>query len=85
MLMEGNRRRHFVDVLPRHAGKLVVPGARFAIFFTIVAWIVYLFEQIVRLNALDITIPMALEAGFYLATVTLLTVSCLAFMTTTPV
>lgn len=80
MLMEGNRRRHFVDVLPRHAGKLVVPGARFAIFFTIVAWIVYLFEQIVRLNALDITIPMALEAGFYLATVTLLTVSCLAFM-----
>jgi cellulose synthase (UDP-forming) len=73
---------HFTNVLPNAVSRLTVPGARFAIFFTVVAWIAYVVEQCIRLGGLDLTIATAVEALAYLVTVTLLTMSCLAFMIT---
>jgi cellulose synthase (UDP-forming) len=73
---------HFINVLPNSVSRLTVPGARFAIFFTVVAWLAYVVEQFIRLGGLDLTTAMVVEALAYLATVTLLTMSCLAYMIT---
>jgi cellulose synthase (UDP-forming) len=73
---------HFTNVLPNAVSRLTVPVARFAIFFTVVAWLAYVVEQCIRLGGLGLTTATVVEALAYLATVTLLTMSCLAFMIT---
>ena len=73
---------HFTNVLPSAVNRLTVPVARFAIFFTVVAWFAYVVEQCIRLDGLVLTAGTVLEALAYLATVTLLTMSCLAYMIT---
>lgn len=72
----------FTNVLPNAVSRLTVPGARFAIFFTVVAWLAYVVEQCIRLSGLDLTTATVVEAVVYVTTVTLLTMSCLAFMIT---
>ena len=72
----------FTNVLPNAVSRLTVPGARFAIFFTVVAWLAYVVEQCIRLSGLDLTAATVVEALAYVTTVTLLTMSCLAFMIT---
>ena len=72
----------FTNVLPNAVSRLTVPGARFAIFFTVVAWLAYVVEQCIRLGGLDLTAAAVVEALAYVTTVTLLTMSCLAFMIT---
>ena len=73
---------HFTNVLPNAVSRLTIPGARFAIFFTVVAWLAYVVEQCIRLGGLDLTTATVVEALAYVTTVTLLTMSCLAFMIT---
>ena len=72
----------FTNVLPNAVSRLTVPGARFAIFFTVMAWLAYVVEQCIRLGGLDLTAAAVVEALAYVTTVTLLTMSCLAFMIT---
>ena len=73
---------NFTNVLPNAVSRLTVPGARFAIFFTVLAWLAYVVEQCIRLGGLDLTAAIVVEALAYLTTVTLLTMSCLAYMIT---
>lgn len=73
---------HFINVLPNAVSGLTEPSARFAIFFTLVAWLAYVVEQCIRLAELDLTTAAIFEALAYLTTVTFLTMSCLAYMVT---
>ena len=74
------QRAGYTSVLPNTVGGLAIPAARFAIFFTALAWIGYLVEQGVRLNSIEITTQILAESFVYLATVTMLALSCLAYL-----
>jgi cellulose synthase (UDP-forming) len=64
----------------RRVGRLAVPIARFAILFTIMTWIVHLFEQGIRLESLEMTVHLFAESTLYIVTITMLTLSCLAYL-----
>ncbi|MFN3217401.1 MAG: glycosyltransferase family 2 protein [Acidimicrobiales bacterium] len=55
-------------------------GARFALFFTAVAWFVYLVEQVDRLVTSELDLRTAVETGVYLVFVTLLALSAWSYL-----
>ena len=67
-------------VQSRSPGPLTIPGARFAIFATVLAWLAYVIEQAYRLDRFAISPEVAAETGLYFATVTMLALSCLAYL-----
>ena len=70
----------FLPVLPKPVGRMTVPVARFAVFVTVLAWIGYVFEQGVRLDSIVLTPRVLMETAVYFVTVTMLTISCLAYL-----
>ena len=69
-----------LSVLPESVGRLTVPVARFSIFITITAWLLYVIEQSILLNEITVTPRVLSETVVYFITVTMLTVSCLAYL-----
>ncbi|MEM7112412.1 MAG: glycosyltransferase family 2 protein [Chloroflexota bacterium] len=67
-------------VITKPVGRATISGARFAIFFTLLAWLVYLVEQITRLAQVDVTAQNLIETTVYLILVTLLTASATAYL-----
>jgi cellulose synthase/poly-beta-1,6-N-acetylglucosamine synthase-like glycosyltransferase len=77
---QSNEVAEMLSVLPPPVGRLTVPGARFAILITITAWLVYLIEQGILLAEITITPRVLSETLVYFVTVTMLTISCLAYL-----
>ena len=67
-------------VIARPAGRATKSGARFALFFTGVAWLVYLVEQGMRVAEVGLTPLTVIETLLYLLLVTLLTASASAYL-----
>lgn len=61
-------------------GSAAISAARFAIFFTIVAWLIYLIEQTLRVMDVGLTPRTFVETTLYLVLVTLLTASAVAYL-----
>lgn len=55
-------------------------AARFAIFFTVIAWVLYLTHQVLRLVQVEVTIRGAAETAVYMLIVTTLTLSACAYL-----
>ncbi len=67
-------------VIPESPGRATVSAARFAIFFTLAAWVAYLVEQVIRLDRTGVTWRRLGEASVYLVLMTLLTASACAYL-----
>ena len=68
------------SVLPKVAGRTTVSAARFALFFTVAAWLAYVIEQSIRLAESDLTFRTVTETIVYLLIVSMLTVSACAYL-----
>ena len=69
-----------LPLILKPAGRATMSAARFALFFTAVAWLVYLIEQILRLSRTDLNGYVLAETVVYLTLVTLLTLSAAAYL-----
>lgn len=80
----GRKKRQFggSPVIAEPAGRVVVSAARFALFFTGLAWLVYVVEQILRVGQGRLTALIVIEAAVYVVLVTLLTASAAAYLLT---
>jgi len=70
----------WLPVLAQPLRPLTVPGARFGILATVIAWMAYVLEQAVRLERISPSPALYAEAALYFVTVTMLTLSCLAYL-----
>lgn len=76
------QRSHASPIIAQPPGRAVVSGARFAVFFTIAAWLAYVIEQVVRVAENDVSARTLAETGVYLVIVTMLTASASAYLLT---
>ena len=67
-------------IIAKAPGRPTVSGARFALFFTVAAWLAYLIEQVLRLSSGDVTTRNLAETAVYLALMTMLTASACAYL-----
>ncbi len=66
--------------MPERPGRTTAGAARFALFLTIGAWLAYLVEQSTRILDSTISARSLLETAVYVALVTLLTMSAIAYL-----
>jgi cellulose synthase/poly-beta-1,6-N-acetylglucosamine synthase-like glycosyltransferase len=78
--MENSKSSEMLSVLPESVGRLTVPVARFSIFITITSWLLYVIEQGILLDEITVTPRVLSETVVYFITITMLTVSCLAYL-----
>lgn len=76
------RQSHASPIIADPPGRTVVSGARFAVFFTVAAWLAYVIEQVVRVIETDVSARTLAETGVYLVIVTMLTASASAYLLT---
>jgi hypothetical protein len=74
------RRYGGAPVIASVPGTGAIRAARFAVFFTVVAWMAYLIEQTVRLDNTEITTRNLAETAVYALLVTLLAASATAYL-----
>lgn len=74
--------RHFGGgpIIAAPPGRGIISAARFALFFTGVAWFAYIIEQVLRLRDSGPGVQNVAETAVYTLLVTMLTVSALAYL-----
>ena len=77
---KSKRRPAGAPIVAQTPTRATVGGARFAIFFTVVAWLAYTVEQVMRVQGQTLSHRRWIETGAYLVIVTLLTLSALAYL-----
>lgn len=74
-------RRAFTNIFPGKISGLTIPSARFAIFFTILAWLLFVAQHLANLwHEPELSLSSISDFTLYFLTISMLTGSCLAYL-----